>query len=175
MCSKTLNLNMVEVKIVSLLCFFHPSAWAVMMDRRQQRLLLVLLPPVLFVPSHQDEAEHKTSLEALGDDTQPFIIYEETSDIWVNVRGNALIEMFFVVVVVFLSVLAIIFVCVVQVHDIFHPFIQTRDDEITFITVNESKTGFCHLYKITTVLQRRRYNWAKGYTHSEGNVHKMLP
>lgn len=57
-----------------------------MMDRRQQRLLLVLLPPALFVPSHQDEAGHRTSLEALGDDMQPFIIYEETSDIWVNVR-----------------------------------------------------------------------------------------
>lgn len=56
-----------------------------------------------------------------------------------------------------------------QVHDIFHPFIQTSDDEITFITVNESKTGFCHLYKITSVIQRGRYHWAKGYTHSEGN------
>lgn len=64
------------------------SAWAVMMDRRQQRLLLVLLPPALFVPSHQDEAGHKTNLEALGNDTHPFIIYEETSDIWVNVREN---------------------------------------------------------------------------------------
>lgn len=63
---------------------------------------------------------------------------------------------------------------VFQVHDIFHPFIQTSDDEITFITVNESKTGFCHLYKITTVLQQGRYNWAKGYTHSEGNVCKSL-
>ena len=57
-----------------------------------------------------------------------------------------------------------------QVHDIFHPFIQTSDDEITFITVNESKTGFCHLYKITSVLQRGTYNWTEGYTHSEGNI-----
>lgn len=57
-----------------------------------------------------------------------------------------------------------------QVHDIFHPFLQTSDDEFTFITVNESKTGFCHLYKITSVLQQRSYNWAKGYTHSEGNT-----
>lgn len=59
---------------------------------------------------------------------------------------------------------------VFQVHDIFHPFIQTSDDEITFITVNESKTGFCHLYKITSVLQRGSYNWAKGYTPSKGTV-----
>lgn len=61
---------------------------------------------------------------------------------------------------------------VFQVHDIFHPFIQTSDDEITFITVNESKTGFCHLYKITSLLQRGSYNWAKGYTHSEGKTIK---
>ena len=59
---------------------------------------------------------------------------------------------------------------VLQVHDIFHPFIQTSDDEITFLTVNESKTGFCHLYKITSVLQRGSYHWAKGYTHSEGKT-----
>uniref|UniRef100_A0A669E5K3 dipeptidyl-peptidase IV n=1 Tax=Oreochromis niloticus TaxID=8128 RepID=A0A669E5K3_ORENI len=97
-------------------------AWAVMMDRRQQNLQLVLLPPELFIPAHQDEAKRRESLEALGDSVHPFIIYQETSDIWINV------------------------------HDIFHPFIQTSDDEITFITVNESKTGFCHLYKITSVL-----------------------
>ncbi|XP_034737084.1 dipeptidyl peptidase 9-like isoform X2 [Etheostoma cragini] len=112
-------------------------AWAVMMERRQQRLQLVLLPPAFFIPANQDEASRQKSLEALGDNVQPFIIYEETSDIWINV------------------------------HDIFHPFIQTRDDEISFIAVNESKTCFCHLYKITTVLQQGSYNWAKGYKHSE--------
>uniref|UniRef100_A0A7N6B1K7 dipeptidyl-peptidase IV n=1 Tax=Anabas testudineus TaxID=64144 RepID=A0A7N6B1K7_ANATE len=112
-------------------------AWAVMMDRRQQHLQLVLLPPSLFIPAHQDEASRRKSLEALGDAVQPFIIYQESSDIWINV------------------------------HDIFYPFIQTSDDEITFITVNESKTGFCHLYKITSVLQRGSHQWVKGYTHSE--------
>lgn len=56
-----------------------------------------------------------------------------------------------------------------QVHDIFYTFIQTSDEEITFITVNESKTGFCHLYKITSLLKQGGYHWAKGYTHSEGN------
>uniref|UniRef100_A0A7N6BBR7 dipeptidyl-peptidase IV n=1 Tax=Anabas testudineus TaxID=64144 RepID=A0A7N6BBR7_ANATE len=105
-------------------------AWAVMMDRRQQHLQLVLLPPSLFIPAHQDEASRRKSLEALGDAVQPFIIYQESSDIWINV------------------------------HDIFYPFIQTSDDEITFITVNESKTGFCHLYKITSVLQRGSHQWA---------------
>uniref|UniRef100_A0A7N8WUN4 dipeptidyl-peptidase IV n=1 Tax=Mastacembelus armatus TaxID=205130 RepID=A0A7N8WUN4_9TELE len=106
-------------------------AWAVMMDRRQQRLQLVLLPPTLFVPANQDEAGRQESLDALSDTVQPFIIYQESSDIWINV------------------------------HDIFHPFIQTKDDEITFIIVNESKTGFCHLYRITSVIQRGRYHWAK--------------
>uniref|UniRef100_A0A8C2X5P8 dipeptidyl-peptidase IV n=1 Tax=Cyclopterus lumpus TaxID=8103 RepID=A0A8C2X5P8_CYCLU len=102
-------------------------AWAVMMDRRQQRLQLVLLPPALFIPAHQDGANRHESLEALGDTVHPFIIYQETSDIWINV------------------------------HDIFHPFIQTSDDDISFIAVNESKTGFCHLYKITSVLQQGIY------------------
>lgn len=62
---------------------------------------------------------------------------------------------------------------VFQVHDIFHPFPQASDDEITFITVNESETGFCHLYKITSVLQKCSYNWAKGYKHSKGNIKKQ--
>ena len=55
-----------------------------------------------------------------------------------------------------------------QVHDIFYPFIQTNDDEITFLWVNESKTGFCHLYKVTSLLQQGCYQWARDYTHSEG-------
>ncbi|XP_076009264.1 dipeptidyl peptidase 9-like [Genypterus blacodes] len=110
--------------------------WAAMMDRRQQRLQLVLLPPVFFIPAQQDEASRRESLEALVN-VQPFIIYQETSDIWINV------------------------------HDIFYPFIQTSEDEITFITVNESKTGFCHLFKITSLLKQGCYHWAEGYTHSE--------
>lgn len=57
-----------------------------------------------------------------------------------------------------------------QVHDIFYPFVQTQDEEITFLTVNESKTAFCHLYKITAVLEKRSYHWAKGYTHSQGSL-----
>ncbi|KAK1896950.1 Dipeptidyl peptidase 9 [Dissostichus eleginoides] len=83
------------------------------------------------------EASRQESLEALGDSVHPFIIYQETSDIWINV------------------------------HDIFNPLVQTSDEEITFVTVNESKTGFCHLYKITSMLQRGSYAWANGYTHSE--------
>ncbi|XP_029356667.1 dipeptidyl peptidase 9-like isoform X2 [Echeneis naucrates] len=112
-------------------------AWAAMMDRRQQRLQLVLLPPELFIPAQQDQSSRQQSLEALADAVQPFIIYQETSNIWINV------------------------------HDIFHPFIQSSDDEITFITVNESKTGFCHLYRITSVLERRGHRWSTAYRHSE--------
>lgn len=57
-----------------------------MMHRRQQRLQLVLLPPSLFIPVNQDEATRQKSLETLGDTVQPFIIYQESSDIWINVR-----------------------------------------------------------------------------------------
>lgn len=58
------------------------------MDRRQQRLQLVLLPPELFVAVNQDESSRRRTLEALGDNVHPFIIYEETSDIWINVRPD---------------------------------------------------------------------------------------
>nr|XP_057928548.1 dipeptidyl peptidase 9-like isoform X1 [Doryrhamphus excisus] len=117
-------------------------AWAAMMDRRQQHLQLVLLPPSLFIPVDHDETtgpQRLQRLDAPGDTVHPLIIYQQTSDIWINV------------------------------HDIFHPFIQSSDEEFTFITVNESKTGFCHLYKVTAVLERGSYNWNRGYTHSADN------
>lgn len=153
-------------KHIQLLLFVCVSAWAVMMDRRQQHLQLVLLPPELFIPVPKDKTSRQESLEALGDRVQPFIIYQETSDIWINVRPDttALCS-----VVIHADETRHDRLFVSQVHDIFYPFIQTSDDEITFITVNESKTGFCHLYKITSVLQRGNYDWAKGYNHSNGN------
>jgi len=62
-----------------------------MMDRRQQHLQLVLLPPALFIAARQDAAERLRSLEALGGGgVQPFIIYQETSDIWINVSPTPL-------------------------------------------------------------------------------------
>lgn len=70
------------------------SAWAVIMDRRQQRLQLVLLPPALFIPASEDEVSRQKSLEALGDSVQPFIIYQETSDIWINVRPDTAAALF---------------------------------------------------------------------------------
>uniref|UniRef100_A0AAX7TRA8 dipeptidyl-peptidase IV n=1 Tax=Astatotilapia calliptera TaxID=8154 RepID=A0AAX7TRA8_ASTCA len=106
-------------------CFsiFILYGWAVLLDRSQRKLQLVLLPPALFIPVTDDPALRQESLEAVPTNTQPYIIYEETTDVWINV------------------------------HDIFYPFIQTTEDEFTFIWVNESKTGFSHLYKITSQLQ----------------------
>uniref|UniRef100_A0A8C2ZPB3 dipeptidyl-peptidase IV n=1 Tax=Cyclopterus lumpus TaxID=8103 RepID=A0A8C2ZPB3_CYCLU len=97
--------------------------WAVLLDRSQRKLQLALLPPALFIPVTDDPAQRQESVEAVPSNTQPYIIYEETTDVWINV------------------------------HDIFYPFIQTAEDQFTFIWVNESKTGFSHLYKVTSLLQ----------------------
>uniref|UniRef100_A0A8D2ZXD3 dipeptidyl-peptidase IV n=1 Tax=Scophthalmus maximus TaxID=52904 RepID=A0A8D2ZXD3_SCOMX len=113
--------------------------WAVLLDRSQRKLQLVLLPPALFVPVTEDPAQRQESLEAVPSNTQPYIIYEETTDVWINV------------------------------HDIFFPFIQTTEDEFTFIWVNESKTGFSHLYKITSLLQPGCYHWTEDDQHIEGD------
>uniref|UniRef100_A0A3Q1GIC6 dipeptidyl-peptidase IV n=1 Tax=Acanthochromis polyacanthus TaxID=80966 RepID=A0A3Q1GIC6_9TELE len=113
------------------------SGWAVLLDRSQRKLQLVLLPPALFIPVTDDPALRQESLEAVPSNTQPYIIYEETTDVWINV------------------------------HDIFYPFIQTTEDEFTFIWVNESKTGFSHLYKITSLLQPGCYHWTEDYQHVE--------
>uniref|UniRef100_A0A671QGS7 dipeptidyl-peptidase IV n=1 Tax=Sinocyclocheilus anshuiensis TaxID=1608454 RepID=A0A671QGS7_9TELE len=98
-------------------------AWAVLLDRSQQKLQLVLLPPALFIAASVDDLQWEEHVEAMPEGVQPFIVYEELTDIWINV------------------------------HDIFYPFIQTTNDKITFLWVNESQTGFCHLYRITSLLQ----------------------
>uniref|UniRef100_A0A673HD73 dipeptidyl-peptidase IV n=1 Tax=Sinocyclocheilus rhinocerous TaxID=307959 RepID=A0A673HD73_9TELE len=98
-------------------------AWAVLLDRSQQKLQLVLLPPALFIAASVDDPQWEEHVEAMPEGVQPFIVYEELTDIWINV------------------------------HDIFYPFIQTTNDKITFLWVNESQTGFCHLYRITSLLQ----------------------
>uniref|UniRef100_A0A8C7U079 dipeptidyl-peptidase IV n=1 Tax=Oncorhynchus mykiss TaxID=8022 RepID=A0A8C7U079_ONCMY len=113
--------------------------WAVLLDRSQRRLQLVLLPPALFIPVTDDLAQRQKNLEAVPHDVQPYIVYEETTDIWINV------------------------------HDIFYPFVQTSEDEFSFIWVNESKTGFSHLYKITSALQPDCYQWSGSYKYTEGN------
>lgn len=69
--------------VVSALC--PPSGWAVLLDRSQRKLQLVLLPPDLFIPVTDDPAQRQESLEAVPSNTQPYIIYEETTDVWINV------------------------------------------------------------------------------------------
>uniref|UniRef100_A0A674ELQ9 dipeptidyl-peptidase IV n=1 Tax=Salmo trutta TaxID=8032 RepID=A0A674ELQ9_SALTR len=113
--------------------------WAVLLDRSQRRLQLVLLPPALFIPVTGNLAQRQKNLEAVPHDVQPYIVYEETTDIWINV------------------------------HDIFYPFVQTSEDEFSFIWVNESKTGFSHLYKITSTLRPGCYQWAGSYEYTEGD------
>ncbi|XP_013995317.2 dipeptidyl peptidase 9 isoform X1 [Salmo salar] len=113
--------------------------WAALLDRSQKRLQLVLLPPALFIPITDDPAQRQESLEAVPEDVHPYIVYEETTDIWINV------------------------------HDIFYPFVQTSEDDFSFIWVNESKTGFSHLYKITSTLRPGCYQWSGNYTHTEGD------
>uniref|UniRef100_A0A8K9XUM8 Peptidase S9 prolyl oligopeptidase catalytic domain-containing protein n=1 Tax=Oncorhynchus mykiss TaxID=8022 RepID=A0A8K9XUM8_ONCMY len=113
-------------------------AWAVLLYRSQQRLQLVLLPPGLFIPVTQDQTHREESVEAVLEGVHPFIICEEITDIWINV------------------------------YDIFYLFVQTSYEEITFLRVNESKTGFCHLYTVTTLLQQGCDQWARDYTQTTG-------
>lgn len=62
-----------------------PSGWAVLLDRSQRKLQLVLLPPALFIPVTDDPAQRQESLEAVPGNAQPYVIYEETTDVWINV------------------------------------------------------------------------------------------
>lgn len=155
-----------------------------LLDRSQRKLQLVLLPPVLFIPVTDDPLLRLESLEAVPSNIQPYIIYEEMTDIWINVNLFTLhslvtlklicavsSEQIFIVLrgcLIFLKAFSTVLLLFLQVHDIFYPFIQTTDDEFTFIWVNESKTGFSHLYKITSLLQPGCYNWTEDYQHTEG-------
>ncbi|XP_072889284.1 dipeptidyl peptidase 8-like isoform X2 [Hemitrygon akajei] len=107
-------------------------AWAILLDRPQTRLQIVLIPPTLFIPVVGDAVERQKLMESVPDSITPLIIYEETTDIWINV------------------------------HDILHIFPQTKEDEIQFIFASECKTGFRHLYKITTVLEESKYKRSSG-------------
>lgn len=63
----------------------HGSAWAVLLDRSQQKLQLVLLPPALFLSVSPDEPQWEEHVAAMPEGVQPYIIYEEVTDIWINV------------------------------------------------------------------------------------------
>uniref|UniRef100_A0A670KBP9 dipeptidyl-peptidase IV n=1 Tax=Podarcis muralis TaxID=64176 RepID=A0A670KBP9_PODMU len=101
-------------------------AWAMFLDRPQHQLQLVLFPPALFIPVPESEEQRQEFAKAVPGNVHPFIIYEEVTDVWINV------------------------------HDIFYPFVQPEgeEEELCFIRANECKTGFCHLYKVTVVLRR---------------------
>ncbi|XP_075431453.1 dipeptidyl peptidase 8 isoform X2 [Ascaphus truei] len=98
-------------------------AWAILLDRPQTRLQIVLIPPALFIASYKDPQERQRLPDSVPDSVTPLVIYEETTDIWINI------------------------------HDILHFFPQTRDDEIQFLFASECRTGFRHLYRITSGLR----------------------
>ncbi|XP_053317784.1 dipeptidyl peptidase 9 [Spea bombifrons] len=105
-------------------------AWAMLLDRSQRLMQLVLLPPELFIPVSEDEKQRDQFVQEMPPHIQPHVIYEERSNIWVNV------------------------------HDIFHPLPQKKDNEISFIKGSESQTGFCHLYLVTSVFQTDERDWS---------------
>lgn len=65
------------------------SGWAALLDRSQRKLQLVLLPPAFFIPVTDDPARRQESLEAVPGRTQPYVVYEETTDVWINVGPPA--------------------------------------------------------------------------------------
>ncbi|TFJ95731.1 ADP-ribosylation factor-like protein 16 [Platysternon megacephalum] len=56
----------------------------------------------------------------------------------------------------------LMYTAICKIHDIFHVFPQTRQDEIEFIFASECQTGFRHLYKITSILKESRYKRSCG-------------
>lgn len=61
------------------------SIWSILLDRSQTRLQIVLIPPALFISTEDDAMERQKLIDAVPDSVTPFIIYEETTDIWINV------------------------------------------------------------------------------------------
>lgn len=61
------------------------SAWSILLDRSQTRLQIVLISPELFIPVEDDAMERQRLIESVPDSVTPLIIYEETTDIWINV------------------------------------------------------------------------------------------
>ncbi|XP_038595974.1 dipeptidyl peptidase 9 isoform X2 [Tachyglossus aculeatus] len=113
-------------------------AWAMFLDRPQQRLQLVLLPPALFIPVPKSQEQRWELARAVPETTQPFVIYEEVTSVWINV------------------------------HDIFYPFPQSEGDEdLCFIRASECQTGFCHLYRVTVTLRPNGFDWTHPYTPGE--------
>ncbi|KAL4660669.1 dipeptidyl peptidase 8 isoform X1 [Arapaima gigas] len=93
-------------------------AWALLLNRAQTQQQLVLFPLALFVPD-----DTPADIRPDPDSVTPFIIYQESTDIWINT------------------------------HDILHFLPQRQDGEISVIVASEVHTGFRHLYRVTAQLQ----------------------
>uniref|UniRef100_A0A8C5SWD7 dipeptidyl-peptidase IV n=1 Tax=Laticauda laticaudata TaxID=8630 RepID=A0A8C5SWD7_LATLA len=119
-------------------------AWAILLDRSQTRLQIAFLPPALFIPVEDDAMERQKLIDAVPDSITPLVIYEETTDIWINI------------------------------HDIFHVFPQTQEDVVEFIFASECKTGFRHLYRISTVLKESNYRRSSGGLPAPSNSILLL-
>ena len=61
------------------------SAWSILLDRSQTHLQIVLISPELFIPVEDDAMDRQRLIESVPDSVTPLIIYEETTDIWINV------------------------------------------------------------------------------------------
>ncbi|XP_026565056.1 dipeptidyl peptidase 8 [Pseudonaja textilis] len=114
-------------------------AWAILLDRSQTRLQIAFLPPALFIPVEDDAMERQKLIDAVPDSITPLVVYEETTDIWINI------------------------------HDIFHVFPQTQEDVVEFIFASECKTGFRHLYRISTILKESNYRRSSGGLPAPGD------
>lgn len=58
-----------------------------LLDRSQQKLQLVLLPPSLFLRVGIEDPQWEEHVAAMSEGVQPFVIYEEVTDVWINVRA----------------------------------------------------------------------------------------
>uniref|UniRef100_A0A8C4R8X0 dipeptidyl-peptidase IV n=1 Tax=Eptatretus burgeri TaxID=7764 RepID=A0A8C4R8X0_EPTBU len=57
--------------------------WAVLLDRAQQRLQLVLIPPAMFAPASVDLSERR---RLVPDSVHPYVIYQEETSLWINIH-----------------------------------------------------------------------------------------
>lgn len=57
-----------------------------LLDRPQQQLQLVLLPPALFIPIAEDEEQREAFARTVPSNVQPYVVYEEITNVWINVR-----------------------------------------------------------------------------------------
>lgn len=149
------------------------------LDRPQQRLQLVLLPPALFIPTLESEAQRLAAARAIPKNVQPFVIYEEVTNVWINVSSSAKMphcphSQVPSVTLGWAQGLGQLQSPLThhlspQVHDIFHPFPQAEgQQDFCFLRANECKTGFCHLYRVTVDLKTNNYDWTEPLSPTEG-------